>query len=485
MFVQHQTPQPQYRQSIPFQHQQPLQYPQYHQYHQQQQQQQQSDDNEYYSEEYESKEDSLKRSRMPIQNGIRRSPNKWTKEENKRLTELVGLYGEKKWKRISSEMGGQKTGAQCAQHWKRVLSPEIRKGPWDEDEEETLLKLVAQHGSSWKKIAKRICRRTDIQCRYQYLKALQSREITWIPKEDEALVKKVVELDQTLTWLEVSDYLAKLKHTNTLRTALECKARYLQLTGNRLNSMGSMSSPIMSMNSSSTSTSPSSPFSDSQFEFTATKLQPVTYTPPTVRREVVWSPVQQSPPTSPFLKSIAKSTDSIYNPMSITPTSTSLLPNNFRSILNQSPITTPTCAPSPSTTQKTFSLNHILDDASAIQSPSKKHRVDDYFSSSFKLQPLALSDDLPKSILLPSTSALGQSAKGLSNSGTFATTSSSTSSTSTPNVACSPSSSPFSSPSRSTTPTSTIQKLRNSSIDFFNLDSLASVASVERKTTNN
>ncbi|GAM19445.1 hypothetical protein SAMD00019534_026200 [Acytostelium subglobosum LB1] len=184
------------------------------------QQQQQSqfqdildDDQEFSDNEYENmspKEDnanspSKKRARGPIQNGIRRSPNKWTKEENKRLFELVNLYGEKKWKRISAEMGSQKTGAQCAQHWKRVLSPDIRKGPWDEDEEELLLRLVNQHGSSWKKIAKRICKRTDIQCRYQYLKALQSREVPWIAKEDEALMKKVQELDQSLTWLEVSE----------------------------------------------------------------------------------------------------------------------------------------------------------------------------------------------------------------------------------------------------------------------------------------
>jgi len=89
-------------------------------------------------------------------NGIRKSPNKWTKEENQKLSALVAHYGEKKWKRISAEMGGGlKTGAQCAQHWKRVLSPEIRKGHWDEIEEELLLRLVTQYGSCWKKLQKK------------------------------------------------------------------------------------------------------------------------------------------------------------------------------------------------------------------------------------------------------------------------------------------------------------------------------------------
>lgn len=40
--------------------------------------------------------------------GLRKSPNKWTKEENQKLASLVSSYGEKKWKRISAEMGGQK-----------------------------------------------------------------------------------------------------------------------------------------------------------------------------------------------------------------------------------------------------------------------------------------------------------------------------------------------------------------------------------------
>jgi hypothetical protein len=137
--------------------------------------------------------------------GLRKSPNKWTKEENQKLAALVAHYGEKKWKRISAEMGGQKTGAQCAQHWKRVLSPEIRKGHWDENEEDLLLRLVVQYGSCWKKIAKKIPQRTDIQCRYQYLKAKQSREVKWDAKEDESLIKKVMEMANCTFFKFVND----------------------------------------------------------------------------------------------------------------------------------------------------------------------------------------------------------------------------------------------------------------------------------------
>jgi len=184
--------------------------------------------------------------------GLRKSPNKWTKEENQKLANLVASYGEKKWKRISAEMGGQKTGAQCAQHWKRVLSPEIRKGHWDENEEDLLLRLVVQYGSCWKKIAKKIPQRTDIQCRYQYLKAKQSREVMWDGKEDESLVKKVMEMANC-------NFFQILNNTSTSSTSTSSRP---------MPSPGPLASPSPSSGSDSGSLSSSplasnSPMSDS------------------------------------------------------------------------------------------------------------------------------------------------------------------------------------------------------------------------------
>ncbi|EFA85699.1 hypothetical protein PPL_00928 [Heterostelium album PN500] len=499
---------------------------------------------------------SKKRGRGPIHNGIRRSPNKWTKEENKRLFELVSQYGEKKWKRISAEMGGQKTGAQCAQHWKRVLSPDIRKGPWDEDEEELLLRLVNQHGSSWKKIAKRICKRTDIQCRYQYLKALQSREVPWIPKEDEAMLKKVQELDMNLSWLEVSEYLAKLKHTNTLRTALECKTRYMQLTNEipmaTQQAGGMPSSPISECNqydsnSSSptmesseldsytrrrnlpTSASSSSLLSSSSSKVTISNLMSPTSSP-------IQSPLSSpvfSNNNNPLCNNTMDINKNINNPLLYRS-------NSHSSIISASHPKNVSTSPS----SKNFSINHLLDNSPTLQSINSS--VDTYKSNNteqplckkvrsngeYYIQPTAntstslpsnalrlqsfgtgfnsdnSSDDdhfrsnslinnpfLPKSsssMLLPSTSMLAQGASSfghhhhsssrnpLSSSGSNYPNSSS----STPNNTSSPLSSPFSSPSRASPPTlSTIQKLKNTSFDFFNLESLAAVASSQPRET--
>jgi len=165
---------------------------------------------------------------------------------------LVHENGDKSWKRIAEQLGGGKTGAQCAQHWKRVLSPQIRKGSWDDQEEELLLALVERYGQSWKNIAGEIKTRTDIQCRYQYQKSCLSRQCEWQPQEDALLGKKVAQVlhessgsnnpsrmhtnNAPIMWVEVAKFIARAKLTKIPRTALECKQRWYAINGNALSS---------------------------------------------------------------------------------------------------------------------------------------------------------------------------------------------------------------------------------------------------------
>jgi len=196
------------------------------------------------------------RKRVSISRGLRSPPNKWTKQESEKLIRLVFEFGDKSWKKIAEQLGGGKTGAQCAQHWKRVLSPEIRKGSWDDQEEELLFTLVQKHGQSWKNIAAEIKTRTDIQCRYQYQKACLSRGCDWLSQEDVLLRKKVAlsyQEHRPIAWTEVSKFIARAKLTKIPRTALECKERWLLISNNpNLSSpqgIPTNSDPTMQLNS--------------------------------------------------------------------------------------------------------------------------------------------------------------------------------------------------------------------------------------------
>jgi len=179
-----------------------------------------------------------KRDKKSISRGLRSAPNKWSKTESQTLIRLVHENGDKSWKKIAEQLGGGKTGAQCAQHWKRVLSPQIRKGSWDDKEEELLLSLVDRYGQSWKNIAGEIKSRTDIQCRYQYQKSCLSRQCEWQDQEDALLMKKVAQMHHeagvttransnvVIAWVEVAKFIARAKLTKIPRTALECKQRW-------------------------------------------------------------------------------------------------------------------------------------------------------------------------------------------------------------------------------------------------------------------
>jgi len=210
------------------------------------------------------------RIRKSVSKGIRNPPNKWTKEESQRLIQLVNDYGDKSWKKIAEHVGGGKTGAQCAQHWKRVLCPVIRKGSWDDLEELKLFELVEKYGQSWKNIASEIGTRTDIQCRYQYFKSCMSREVAWVQQEDDLLTKKLSEMKsetREMNWVEVARYMARGRLTKIPRTGLECRTRYeLLQSGNApphppapADASAPATAPASSTSTPSPSTTPSVP----------------------------------------------------------------------------------------------------------------------------------------------------------------------------------------------------------------------------------
>lgn len=116
--------------------------------------------------------------------GGRSIAKRWTEQESKKLASLVAAYkgtnGPKlPWTQIAQAIPG-KTASQCSQRWNRVTKPNIRKGRWSKgkgfshpkysDEEDQLMKAVKKFGTRWNLIAKKLKRRSDIQCRYQYCK---------------------------------------------------------------------------------------------------------------------------------------------------------------------------------------------------------------------------------------------------------------------------------------------------------------------------
>jgi hypothetical protein len=93
---------------------------------------------------------------------------KFTQEEDKQLTQLVGIFGTNDWKRVAKGMGNR-NARQCRERYVSYLDPNINKDPWTKEENDHLMQLHEQHGNKWKKMAKHFNGRTPLQAKNQYL----------------------------------------------------------------------------------------------------------------------------------------------------------------------------------------------------------------------------------------------------------------------------------------------------------------------------
>lgn len=94
----------------------------------------------------------------------------WSAAEDEALKRSVIEFGHD-WAKISTIVG-HRSGDQCSKRWKEVLDPTIKRGAWTRDEDEQLLTLYYDLGTSWNKIAARLDGRRALSCRNRACKLL-------------------------------------------------------------------------------------------------------------------------------------------------------------------------------------------------------------------------------------------------------------------------------------------------------------------------
>jgi hypothetical protein len=132
---------------------------------------------------------------------IQRAPvTRFTREEDEKLRFLVRELGTSEWVAIAGQMR-TRTTRQCRERWQNYLRPDIKNGPWTEEEEELLVAKYREYGPIWRAIALFFPKRTDVDIkncwnrRQRRLSKIDSRRDTSDDPIDALLLDAEAEID--------------------------------------------------------------------------------------------------------------------------------------------------------------------------------------------------------------------------------------------------------------------------------------------------
>ncbi|CAI9760292.1 unnamed protein product [Fraxinus pennsylvanica] len=92
-------------------------------------------------------------------NGLKKGP--WTPEEDQKLIDYIHKHGYGNWRTLPKNAGLQRCGKSCRLRWTNYLRPDIKRGRFSSEEEETIIQLHSILGNKWSAIAARLPGRTD------------------------------------------------------------------------------------------------------------------------------------------------------------------------------------------------------------------------------------------------------------------------------------------------------------------------------------
>ncbi|GAA0175790.1 homeodomain transcription factor [Lithospermum erythrorhizon] len=124
--------------------------------------------------------------------GLKKGP--WTPEEDHKLLAYIEEHGHGSWRALPVKAGLQRCGKSCRLRWTNYLRPDIKRGKFSFQEEQTIIQLHALLGNRWSAIATHLPKRTDNEIKNYWNTHLKKRltklgidPVTHKPKSDSLL----------------------------------------------------------------------------------------------------------------------------------------------------------------------------------------------------------------------------------------------------------------------------------------------------------
>uniref|UniRef100_A0A5B6YL17 Uncharacterized protein n=1 Tax=Davidia involucrata TaxID=16924 RepID=A0A5B6YL17_DAVIN len=182
--------------------------------------------------------------------GLKKGP--WTPEEDQKLLAYIEEHGNGSWRALPAKAGLQRCGKSCRLRWTNYLRPDIKRGKFSLQEEQTIIQLHALLGNRWSAIATHLAKRTDNEIKNYWNTHLKKRlakmgidPVTHKPKNDALLSSD-----------GPSKNTANLSHMAQWESArLEAEARLVRQSKLRSNSFNHLASPEFASAASTSSSS--------------------------------------------------------------------------------------------------------------------------------------------------------------------------------------------------------------------------------------
>ncbi|XP_022986071.1 transcription factor MYB63-like [Cucurbita maxima] len=153
-------------------------------------------------------------------NQVKRGP--WSPAEDLRLINFIQNYGHDNWRALPKQAGLLRCGKSCRLRWINYLRPDVKRGNFTQDEEETIIKLHKTWGNKWSKIASRLPGRTDNEIKNVWNTHLKKRLL------NTATTKDCNEPKESLTTSSSSSSSLRLSNeTQDLETEQPNKTNYV------------------------------------------------------------------------------------------------------------------------------------------------------------------------------------------------------------------------------------------------------------------